>query len=67
MNFSLTDTQLPMFLRIVNLCLALLNGEINDETVANSKNPADKDFKIDMPYYKYHEMSFVKKFLFCLS
>ena len=51
MNFSLTDTQLPMFLRIVNLCLALLNGEINHESVATSKgSPADKDFKIDIPY-----------------
>ena len=51
MNFSLTDTQLPMFLRIVNLCLALLNGEINDESVATSKgSPADKDFRIDIPY-----------------
>ena len=28
LEFSITDTQLPMFLRIVNLALALQNGDL---------------------------------------
>ena len=52
MNFSLTDTQLPMFLRIVKLCLALLNGDINDQAMnSKSKNAAkQQDCKIDIPF-----------------
>ena len=51
MSFSLTDTQLPMFLRIVKLFLALYNGDINDQTEAAMKNATrSKDCKIEMPF-----------------
>ena len=43
--------QLPMFLRVVKLFLALLNGEINDQ-VSSSKTNAMKpqDCAIEMPF-----------------
>lgn len=45
MEFSLTDTQLPMFLRIVKLVLALYYGQIQDE----SQSTSTKDAKEDLP------------------
>ena len=36
LDFSLTDTQLPMFMRIFNLVLALQNGDLDRQAGANS-------------------------------
>ena len=36
MDFSLTDTQLPMFIRIFNLVLALQNGDLDKQAAANA-------------------------------
>ena len=43
--------QLPMFLRVVKLFLALINGELNDQS-SNSKTNAMKpqDCAIEMPF-----------------
>ena len=52
MEFSLTDTQLPMFLRIVKLILALYYGDLHesDENTGDAKKDSNKphDFSVDM-------------------
>ena len=49
MDFSLTDTQLPMFMRIFNLLLSLYYGDFNaaSSQEENSQKPAD--FSITIP------------------
>jgi vacuolar protein sorting-associated protein 13B len=48
MDFSLTDTQLPMFLRILHLMLALYYGDIQEQ-VADAEAQKQQDFAIEMP------------------
>ena len=55
MEFSLTDTQLPMLLRIVKLVLALYFGDLQEKP-----DPRDKkkeDFTIDMSLVEKEEIS----------
>ncbi len=54
MDFSLTDTQLPMFQRICALLLALYYGDLHQMVDSNNKDPAHqgrphRDYAIDMP------------------
>ena len=46
MDFSLTDTQLPMFLRIFNLLLSLYYGDFNVQETEDVPKP---DVKINIP------------------
>ena len=50
MEFSLTDTQLPMFLRIVKLLLALYYGDFHQKDVQSEEQAVSKpkDFSVDM-------------------
>ena len=47
MEFSLTDTQLPMFLRIIKLVLALYYGDLN-EKASDKDEGKPRDFSVDM-------------------
>ena len=50
MEFSLTDTQLPMFLRIIKLMLALYYGDLHESIETSDKKDSTKphDFTVDM-------------------
>lgn len=52
MDFSLTDTQLPMFMRIANLLLSLYYGQLAPQESSSSNNKNDHsadDFSITIP------------------
>ena len=55
MEFSLTDTQLPMLLRIVKLVLALYYGDLQEKPDTNDKKK--DDFTIDMSLAEKDEIS----------
>ena len=49
MEFSLTDTQLPMFLRIIKLALALYYGDLDEKDSPSDRNEGkSRDFTVDM-------------------